>query len=301
MGLFKRSSDAKVSVTPAVVSPRQPVQATVTTDKPIDKVSAATLEWGYTNFYRYRWAGRANAAATEALDSWWMMGEVGTDAGSEKDTEDWVGVTKVELPVTGGEFTGGSSSFTVPSWAPGSSEVIARWSARLTIQRGGRDVDARGDFTVVVGSDNVTVTDEPQQRTAGDGETGVDIVLPSLLYRAGETINGQVVLTPQSDMSDGELGIYWGRKRISHPLERTPAIAGGTKSGPTIKLGKGIALRSGTPVAVPFALPLPEDAPPSAEAVHSSLVWFLEATLSYSKWTQGIETVRRRIAVVNAP
>lgn len=301
MGLFKRSSDAKVSVTPAVVSPRQDVQATVTTDKPIDKVSSATLEWGYTNFYRYRWAGRANAAATEALDSWWMMGEVGTDAGSEKDTEDWVGVTKVELPVNSGEFTGGSSFFTVPSWAPGSSEVIARWSARLTIQRGGRDVDARGDFIVVVGSDNVTVTDEPQQRTAGDGETNVEIVLPSLLYRAGETINGQIVLTPQSDMSDGELAMYWGRKRISHPLERTPAIAGGTKSGPTIKLGKGIALRSGTPVTVPFAVPLPDDAPPSAEAVHSSLVWFLEATLSYSKWTQGIETVRRRIAVINAP
>jgi hypothetical protein len=41
--------------------------------------------------------------------------------------------------------------------------------------------------------------------------------------------------------------------------------------------------------------------PPTAEAVHSSLVWFLEATLMYSKWTQGIEKVRRQIVVVNAP
>ena len=39
----------------------------------------------------------------------------------------------------------------------------------------------------------------------------------------------------------------------------------------------------------------------AAEAVHSSLVWFLEATLMYSKWTQGIEKVRRQIVVVNAP
>jgi hypothetical protein len=54
-------------------------------------------------------------------------------------------------------------------------------------------------------------------------------------------------------------------------------------------------------VTVPFAVPLPEDAPPTAEAVHSSLAWFLEATLSYSKWTQGIEQVRRPIVVVNAP
>jgi hypothetical protein len=62
-------------------------------------------------------------------------------------------------------------------------------------------------------------------------------------------------------------------------LVRTPAIAGGTKSGQTIKLGMGITLCSGTPVTVPFAVPLPDDAPPTGEAVHSSLVWFLEATL----------------------
>jgi hypothetical protein len=301
VGLFRRSSGTRVAVVPGVVSPRQILQATVTTDKPIDKVSSATLEWGYTNFYRYRWAGRADAMATEMNDSWFMIDQVGTDAGSEKDAEDWVGVAKVELPVSAGQFAGGSSSFTVPSWAPGSSDVLARWSARLTIARGGRDVDTRGDFTVVIGRDDLQVTDAPQQRTGGGGETDIDIVLPSLVYRAGETINGSITLTPHSDMSDGELGIYWGRKRISHPLVRTPAIAGGTKSGQTVKLDKGISLRNGTPVTVPFAVPLPEDAPPTAAAVHSSLVWFLEATLMYSKWTQGIEKVRRQFVVVNAP
>jgi hypothetical protein len=300
VGLFKRSTGVQVAVTPEVVSPRQTVQATVSTDKPIDKVSSAILEWGYTNFYRYRWAGRHDTMLGPS-DSWWMLDQVGTDAGSERDTEDWVGVTKVELPLGVDEFTGGSSSFTVPSWAPGSSEVLARWSARLTLERGGRDVDTRGDFTVVVGRDDVKVADESQQRTAGDGDTEIDIVVSAPVFRAGETINGQIVLTPQIDMSDGEVSIYWGRRRISHPLVRTPAIAGGTKSGPTIKLGKGISLRGGSPVTVPFAVPLPEDAAPTAEAVHSSLVWFLEATLSYSKWTQGIETVRRQIAVVNAP
>ncbi len=301
MGLFTRSGGAQVTVTPEVVSPRQAVQATVTTDKPIDKVSSATLEWGYTNFYRYRWAGRADSTAVQMNDSWFMMSEVGTDAGSEKDTEDWVGVTKVELPVSGGEFIGGSSSFTVPSWAPGSSDVIAKWSARLTVARGGRDVDTQGDFTVVVDSGDRHVTDEPQRRIGGDGDTDVDIVLPSLIYRAGETINGSIVLTPNVDMSDGEVVVYWGYRLISHPLVRTPAIGGGAKSGPTIKLAKGISLRSGTPVTVPFAVPLPEDAPPTAEAVHSSLVWFLQSTLHYSKWTQGIEQVRRQIVVVNGP
>ena len=39
MGIFSRGGGASVIVSPAVVSPRQTVQATVTTDKPIDKVS----------------------------------------------------------------------------------------------------------------------------------------------------------------------------------------------------------------------------------------------------------------------
>ena len=301
MGLFDRAPDAIVTVSPQVVRPRQAVQATVATTAPIAKVSSASLEWGYTNFYRYRWAGRADAMAVSMNDSWFMMDQVGTDAGSEKDTEDWVAVTKVELPIATGEFTGGSSSFTVPSWAPGSSDVLARWSARLTVVRGGRDVDSRGDFTVLIGRDDFQVTDAPQQRITGDGKTSIDIVLPSLVFRAGEAINGHVMLNPNVDMSDGELGICWGYRRISHPLVRTPATAGGSKSGQTIKLGKAIALRNQTPVSIPFSLPLPEDAPPTGTAVHSTLVWFLEATLTYSKWTQGIEKVRRQIVVVNAP
>jgi hypothetical protein len=260
-----------------------------------------SLEWGYTNFYRYRWAGRADAAAGAMNDSWLMLDQVGTDAGSEKDTDDWVGVTKVDLPIGVNEFTGGSSSFTVPSWAPGSSEALARWSARVTVARGGRDIDVRGDFTVVIGPDDLEVTDAPQQRTAGDGDTVIEIVLPSLVFRAGETISGSVVLTPRKDMSDAELAIYWCWNRSSHPLVRTPAAGGGGKSGQTIKLGKGIPLRDGTPVTLPFEVPLPGDAPPTGEAVHSSLTWHLEASMMYSKWTQGIEKVRRQIVVVNAP
>jgi len=299
MGFLRRTPAARVVVTPEAVRRRQTVTATVTTDTPIDKVSAATLEWGYTNFYRYRWAGRADSMAAEMNDVWWLMGEVGTDAGSEKDTSDWVGVTTVEIPVTDGQFTAFSSSFTVPSWAPGSSEHLARWSARLAVDRGGRDVESHGEFTVLIGRNDAALPDETQRRTAGDGETDLAIVLPSTVFVAGETINGGVTLTPNVDMSDGELGIQWGYTRISHPLTRTPAAGGGGSIGQTVKLGKGIPLRKGSPVTVPFALPLPADAPPTGEAVHSTLVWFLEATLIYAKWTQGIEKVRRQIAVVS--
>jgi hypothetical protein len=71
----------------------------------------------------------------------------------------------------------------------------------LTREERGRDVDTRGDFTVVIGRDDLQVTDEPQQRTDGDGETDIDIVLPSPVFRAGETISGSITLTPKADMS----------------------------------------------------------------------------------------------------
>jgi hypothetical protein len=300
VGLFSRSAAAQVTVTPEVVRPRQTVTATVTTHTPIDKVSAATLEWGYTNFYRYRWAGRADSAVAEMNDVWWMMGEVGTDAGSDKATEDWVGVTKVDLLVTDGQFDGGTASFTIPSWAPGSSDALARWSAQLRVERGGRDIDTRGDFTVVLGRDDADVLDEPPRRTGGDGRTDLEIVLPSIVFRAGDTVNGHITLTPNVDMSDGELSISGWYRTISHPLVKTPSTGGGARPAGPVKLGKGIPLRTGQPVSVQFALPLPADAPPSGEAVHSSLVWYLEAVLMYSKWTQGIEKVAKQIVIVNA-
>ena len=56
------------------------VQATVTTDRPIDKVSSATLEWGYTNFYN-TWADRVDSAAAAANDSIWPKDQVGTNYG----------------------------------------------------------------------------------------------------------------------------------------------------------------------------------------------------------------------------
>ena len=114
MGLFTRSAAAEVGVAPSVVSPTQTVQATVTTAKSIDKVTSASLDWGYTNFYRYHLAGRADSAAAAANDSVWLMGEVGTNYGGDRDAEDWVSGTKVDLPIATGEFTGGSSSFRVP-------------------------------------------------------------------------------------------------------------------------------------------------------------------------------------------
>jgi hypothetical protein len=271
-----------MSLSPEVVHPRQNLTATITTEAPIDGVVTATLEWGYDNFYRYHRAEGAERAASSG--------------------HDWVCVTRVDLPVdelANGEFT--DASFTVPSWAPGSSPEIARWSARLRIERRGGDVDERGGFTVVIGTADVEAYEEPLEHVSGAGDTRIDVVLGSPVYRAGDTIEGQIVLLPQMELPPGDVAVYWQRQCESHPLMRYPA-ADDTVDGPLMQLNKPIRLTEGTPVTLPFALPLPADAAPTASAVHSSLSWFVAARMLPSDGaSHRADRVRRPITVLNAP
>jgi hypothetical protein len=301
VGLFKKSGGAKVVVSPTNVTPRQTVTATVTTDKAIDKVRSARLDWGYSNFYQYHWAGRADSAAAAGNDTIWTAGQVGTNYGGDRDTDDWVSVIAEDVPIAVSEFTGTSSTFRIPSWAPASSPSIARWECRLTIDRDGRDVDTSGEFTVAIGTADVEAYEEPLELVSGAAETVIDIALSSPVYRAGEIITGQVTLVPTMDLPDGDLAVSWQRERESHPLTRAPG-PGTQLDGRIVTLGKRIPLRAGVPVVLPFEIPLPPDAAPTAAAVHSSINWFVQARMMYAGFTaHTLERVRRPIVVVNAP
>ena len=299
MGLFNRSADVEIVMSPDVLIPRQVVTATVTAAKAIDKVSAARLEWGYTNFFQYHWAGHADSAAAKASETMWMTGDVGTNAGGDRDTDEWVCVTRVDLPIATSEFTGGSWTFKVPSWAPASSQSIARWGARLIVERGGRDIDTYGEFTVKIGPGDVVFEDEPMEVLSGAAETVIDIVLPTSVFVAGEAIRGQAVLTPTMDLPDGDLAVSWQRRRASHPLTRNPS-PGQALDGRIVPLGKGIKLRAGVPITLPFEIPLPADAPPTSAAVHSSMDWYVLARMFYAGFNSHMtERVVRPIVVVN--
>ena len=301
MSLFNRPPAVTVEVFPAMAAPRQVVTARVTTGRRIDRVSAAALEWGYTNFYRYHWAGRSDSAAAQANDSLWLSGDVGTNAGGDRNTDEWVSVAKTDLAVVESEFSGGSATFRVPSWAPASSPEIARWSCRVTVERAGRDVDEHGEFAVRVGRGDVTAEDAPTEVVAGDSETVIEIDLVAAVFAAGETIRGQVRLAPTKDLPDADVGVCWQRCRESHPLTRTPSPSG-AYAGPILGLGKRIPLRAGVPVTLPFELPLPADAPPTARAVHSSMNWFVQARLFYAGFSaHSTERVVKPIVVVNGP
>ncbi len=256
-----------VSVTPAVVVPRQTVTALVTGSA--GQVRSAKLDWGYTNFF----------------------------CCPDGESDDWVSVVVADVPIADGELSSGPYDFRIPSWAPPSSTEIARWSCRLTVDRDGRDEQARGDFTVVARPQDAYAGDEPVERYDGAGLTVIDIALPSPVYAAGQAVTGQITLTPATDLPDGELSVRWQSHRESHPLARTPCETAPV-DGPNIALGKGIPLRAGKSVTVPFEVVLPDGAAPTAAAVHSSMSWAIAAELRYAGTA---ERVRKPVVVVNAP
>ena len=267
-----------VTVFPAVATPRQVVTATVTATPPVGDVTAASLEWGYTNSYRY---------------------QAGADA---HDTDDWICAARVELPLTTEVFDGAEADFRVPSWAPASSQDIARWSCRVLLARPEGDIDTHGEFAVRVGREQFAdeeAMQDPVSVVAGDAATALDIRLPTPVVAAGDVIRGHLIVTPSDDLPDGELAVCWQKHRESHPLQRTPA-PGGVIDGPIIAVDNRIPLRAGEVTELPFEIPLPVDAPPTATAVNSSMTWYVQAQLRYpGSSSHPTERVAKPIFVVN--
>jgi len=295
-----RPTRVQVTVSPSVVSPCQSVEVRVTTAKPIGDVISARIELGYYNFYRYRWAGRADAAATAATNAMWLTEDVGTTFGTDRDAKEWIGIFATELPIATSVFTEGSAIFRLPSWAPASSSQIARWSCRLIVQRRGIDIDEAAEFAVVVGPGDAPADIGSLEQVTGSAAARLDIELPRVVFRAGETIEGAIVITPSRDLPTGDVRVKWQGQRDSHPRTRTPGFDE-VVNGRSLHLDKHVTLREGSPVRLPFETTLPPDAAPTASAVNSSMRWFVSATMFYAGFASpGTESVRRPIAVVNA-
>lgn len=284
----------------SVVSPCQSIDVRATATRPIRDVVSARIELGYYNFFRYRWAGRADAAATATTSAMWLTEDVGTTYGTDRNTKEWVGVAAAEVHTPTSVFTEGSATFRLPSWSPASSAEIARWACRLIVQRRGIDVNEEAGFTVVTGVGDAPTDIGALEQVTGSAASRLDIELPRVVFRAGETIAGAVVITPSRDLPVGDVRVRWQGQRDSHPLTRTPGFDV-IVNGPSVQLDKHVTLREGTPVRLPFHTALSADAAPTASAVHSSMRWFVSATMFYAGFASpGTESVRLPIAVVSA-
>jgi len=301
--LFGRGGAVAVTVSPARLRPGDELSATIVVPSAIEKVAAAKAELGYVNTYAYRWAGRADAAATAGADSLATIGQVGTDYGSERETTDWVGVVETPLAIRDGALAAGTRDlpFRVPSWAPASSEELVTWAVRLTVDRKGRDIEADGAFVVLAPAPPAGQQPGParHERVMG-GSSDIAIHLDRPAWRAGETMSGTVVITaPAEGLPEADVAVVLQYDRLSHPLERTPARAVTFDRG-LVSIDKHVALAAGGATELPFALPLPADAGPTAEAVHSSLEWFVLVRILYKGFSAHLpERVRLGFVVYN--
>lgn len=296
MGMFGSSASITVTLTPTEGRTGTEIRADVAVDGTIDKVRSATLDWGYVNFYRYRWVGSTDASNTHGVGGTMLGGgDYSSQAGTDKKTQDWVSVQRFDLPLVHGEFRGGSSVFRVPSWAPGSSDAMARWECRVDVDRPRRDIHGAGEFVVRVPARerDLTVT----EHLLGDAAE-IDIVPDRPGWRAGENITGRLSITTRSALPPADVLVYLTRERVSHPLTKVPA-AHGEQDFDRTQLSKTLVLPVGSS-DVPFSIPTEKDHAPSGESVHCTLNWYIQARIMYRGFTTGVDRVRRGISIHNA-
>ncbi|KAA0020022.1 hypothetical protein [Antrihabitans cavernicola] len=300
MGLFSRSAPVTVTVEPQTTRPQQVVRVDVESTKPVDKVRSARVELGYRNFFLYRWAGAADSDAAMATEGLSMMGEVGTNYGSHKNTSEWVSVMSTDIAIADGRFHNATTDFRIPSWAPGSSSDLVAWACRVVIERDGRDIEADGEFTVLVGPTDPKGEAPEFERLMGDSST-IEIDTESRVVRCGDRVRGILSITAGRELPRADIAVQLQRVRQSHPLTKTagPPME---RDLPISKLAPKAELRPGQTLRLPFDLELPADTAPTATAVHSTIDWYVHARILYAGFTSATpEKVRRRIIVVNAP
>ncbi len=298
-----RAPAVDLALDPTTRLPTQTLTATVTVPEALDGVTAAGLTLGYVNTYRYRWAGRRDAAAAHDDLSLVTMGQVGTSYGGERETSDWIAVSEHPLDAPGGVLRAGphAVAIRVPSWAPGSSASTVAWQLRLQIAHAGRDVAVEAPFTVLAPPPAQPLAATVVERVLGDA-CDIDITVDRPWCRAGTALTGTVSLTPKRDVPTADVAVLLQRLRVSHPLERTPAADVAVDTRVPVSLGKHVQLSAGVTTTLSYAIDVPADADPTCEAVHASITWAVQVRILYAGLLNGEmpERVRRPFVVVTA-
>ena len=295
--LPRRRSSATLTVsTDRPLRPTDSVTATVTLADQIDDVTAARIELGYVNTYKYEWAG--------ATSSGIATGSTYGGPGGYKDTDDWVTAGDEPLVFAGGSLPAGTHSATlrIPSWAPPTADPFVRWVARLVVDGKGKSPEAEASFTVLAPPPDPLPTESRlvQGERAMANSIRFDLVTDRLAYRFGDEVRGTISVTPTEPVTKSATAdIRFYRPQISHPLERNPSPVIEWFTRPHVKVAEDLALAQGVTTEIPFAVRLPDEGAPTLEAVHNSVQWWVVATITFAGMTGAIEKVRREITVYN--
>ena len=294
--LPRRKSSATLAVTPdRPLLPTESVTATVTLKDQVDDVSAARVELGYVNTYKYEWAKPTGGGLT--------TGTYG-GPGGYKDTDDWVAAGDEALVFAGGSLPAGTHTVTlrIPSWAPPTADQFVRWVARLVVEGKGRTPEAETTLIVLAPAPDPLPTESlvVQGERAIANSIQFDLVTDKVAYRFGDEVRGTISVTPTEPVTKSAYAdVRFYRPQISHPLERNPSPVIEWFTRPHVKVAEDLALQQGVTTEIPFAVRLPDEGEPTFEAVHNSLQWWVVATVTFAGMTGAIEKVRRKIIVYN--
>jgi hypothetical protein len=285
--------------------PGDEIGVIVHVEESLDRVRSASVELGYLNVFRYRWAGHRDSMAATVTETITLLdpGAVGTTQGGDRETKEWVSVLDQPLECLDGRLPAGPhrTTFRLPSWSPASSPALARWAVRTRVDRErALDVVADAELTVLAPHPATDPGQLEQRRLKGDA-ADVDVHLDEPGARPGGHVRGRVAVTARRSVKPADVLVFLFRDRLSHPVSRRPGegeCAWRTRE----RLAKKHQLVPNVAVELPFALEVPTDAEPTAETPNASIRWYVEASVSYRGWTGDVaDRVRREVIVFNGP
>jgi hypothetical protein len=297
----QRAQAVSVAIDRSSLHPGETASVTAEIASALENVRSAQVDLGYENVFAYKWIG--DAQASEALKSADLLLGNHSTAGDTRNTTEWVSVARHELLVgPSGELGPGEHHIDVPlpADAPASSEGLARWMVRLAVDREhAGDEEAEATFRVLSAAPSISPEQLEFEHEKGES-SDVDIRLGSAGAPVGGTVKGTVVITPKGEVPGAKVTVFLDRAIVSHPTDKVSA--GRTLSWKAREVAaKRCELSAGVATELPFELKVPDDAEPTAVAVHSSASWFVSAMVDYGWTGPSNEVVRRAVVLYSKP
>jgi hypothetical protein len=242
---FKGGAKLAVVAEPAEAFPGDEVRVRVTVEGEIDdKAEGARAGLRCVNHFLVREYDRQD-------DEWeekWRALTLHDDAG--------------DVPLQAGEH---ELVFTVPTGMPPSSKNAVSWTAWAGIDRR-RGLDATASAEIAV---RLPAPPDPP-RDVPPGEDGVAFEALPAAVRAGEQLEGTLVVTPADDIKT--TGVRVGlRRTVTYVVDRSKVVRRDDVG--EVEVAGGQELAAGQSQRFPFTVAVPADAGPTAQAPHAVVEW----------------------------
>ena len=162
-----------------------------------------------------------------------------------------------------------------PTWQGG--KIVERtWLLRSTLDRKlAADFNAEVPLVVLAVPPGLLAAAGAFGRSNAFGEVGLAFSLPGKEWVTGDTVAGQLLISPVKDVDVNEIRVELER------VENVPEELGNThRDTRTAKLAGKTSLHSGQSLALPFSLMIPAPSPTSGRTANCSVTWLLRGVLA---------------------